>query len=1233
MAITAAQLKKFVDDNINDPVAIAQAAAANNVSLDAIAAATGYDTNQVMNYLKTGLENAGGMGIYFDGGEQQGESGSTYTPITISSFSKPVEGSTRKYEAFDANMQSRGIVDNGGLTSQILSDLGPVLMAVVPWAGASVGAALGVSATTGAAIVNAGLQAAQGKSLEDIALGFAKAQLNNAVSSQVASELKGLSTDPLTQKLITATGTTITSTILNGGGANELVTNLAGNIVRTTVLDQTGSTILANAAARLALTGSVDSTLATLLPSLTNINYANVQRFLPLSDEDIADLEPGAAAAYAEGGTKGLLDYRQSIKTLTGLTGSGRTGDDLGGGYTDAEDILTTLQGAGLTETGLGDQDVLDYLNASSVTGGAGNDVVTGGAVDTVSVTGAAGNDVVDGLNRGLTGAGATSVTGATGNDAVVITDKKCDSGFVYDEDLKMCVPITNATSIVGGTGNDTITGGTGNDTVVITDKKCDVGMHYDEDLKMCVLDAVEDTIIGAKGNDTIVGGGGNDEVVITDKKCDQGFVYDEDLKMCVAEEKTLVCDAGFHEENGVCVKDKLVCDAGYHEENGVCVKDKLVCDPGFHEENGVCVKDTLVCDTGYHEENGVCVKDKLTCPAGFKLNAEGTACIAEVEVVDNKCDPGFVYDEDLKMCVLEEKELVCDTGFHEENGVCVKDKLVCDAGYHEENGVCVKDKLVCDKGFHEENGVCVKDKITCPAGKVLNAEGTACIDEVVIKDKKCDPGFVYDEDLKMCVAEEKTLVCDAGFHEENGVCVKDKLVCDTGFHEENGVCVKDKLTCPTGFKPNDAGTECIPEVVIVDKKCDPGFVYDEDLKMCVAETKTLVCDAGFHEENGVCVKDKLVCDTGYHEEDGVCVKDKLVCDKGFKLNDAGTECIPEIIIKDKKCDPGFVYDEDLKMCVAETTTLVCDAGYHEENGVCVKDKLVCDTGYHEENGVCVKDKLVCDKGFKLNEAGTECIPEIIIKDKKCDPGFVYDETLQKCVAEKTTLVCDKGFHEENGVCVKDKLVCNVGFHEENGVCVKDKLVCATGFKLNEAGTECIPEVVITDKKCDVGFVYDETLKMCVKEKLVCNAGYHEENGVCVKDKLVCDTGFHEENGVCVKDKLVCATGFHEEKGVCVKDAVITTPVIPTVVTPPTSTLPAAPVIGPYTDTSRNEPIYAGAMDDFNFLATLQDLLSDNGNKKATQQGQQTTKMATGGHLDDLLAEQITVDDLLKLLR
>jgi hypothetical protein len=37
--------------------------------------------------------------------------------------------------------------------------------------------------------------------------------------------------------------------------------------------------------------------------------------------------------------------------------------------------------------------------------------------------------------------------------------------------------------------------------------------------------------------------------------------------------------------------------------------------------------------------------------------------------------------------------------------------------------------------------------------------------------------------------------------------------------------------------------------------------------------------------------------------------------------------------------------------------------------------------------------------------------------------------------------------------------------------------------------------------------------------------------------------------------------------------------------------------------------------------------------KKDNKKSKDKTKMATGGHLDDLLAEQMTVDDLLKLLR
>jgi hypothetical protein len=76
------------------------------------------------------------------------------------------------------------------------------------------------------------------------------------------------------------------------------------------------------------------------------------------------------------------------------------------------------------------------------------------------------------------------------------------------------------------------------------------------------------------------------------------------------------------------------------------------------------------------------------------------------------------------------------------------------------------------------------------------------------------------------------------------------------------------------------------------------------------------------------------------------------------------------------------------------------------------------------------------------------------------------------------------------------------------------------------------------------------------------------------------------------------------------------------------------PSTGGYTSAEETNPIYAGAMDDFDLFATLEELLKENPDKKKdNKKSKDKTKMATGGHLHDLLAEQITVDDLLKLLR
>ena len=415
---------------------------------------------------------------------------------------------------------------------------------------------------------------------------------------------------------------------------------------------------------------------------------------------------------------------------------------------------------------------------------------------------------------------------------------------------------------------------------------------------------------------------------------------------------------------------------------------------------------------------------------------------------------------------------------------------------------------------------------------------------------------------------------------------------------------VDKKESCPIGsvLNPQTGLCELIDDkgtVTIVDKKCGPGFVYDEELKKCVPVTEQpITCPTGFHlgPDGKTCVADE----------------EKLVCSKGFELNEAGTACIPIVEIK------------------------ACPEGQHrDETGKCVPDTIECGAGYHLEDGACVKDALVCSEGFQLNEAGTECIP--VVKVDECKTGFHRDET---------------------GVCVPDEIQCGAGYHLENGVCVADKLVCSKGFELNEAGTECIPIIEIT--ACPTGQHRDETGK-CVPDTEKCAEGYHLKDGMCVPDEDPCDKGYHRENGVCVQDE--CAEGYIrnletglcekvEEKscppgqtknaqGVCVP--IVQTPKPPVVcptgfklvngVCVPIPKTTAMPAMGASGEGEKTDPIYAGGMDDFNLLATLQELLASEAPKKDDKKSKDKTKMASGGHLDDLLAEQMTVDDLLKLLR
>lgn len=157
--------------------------------------------------------------------------------------------------------------------------------------------------------------------------------------------------------------------------------------------------------------------------------------------------------------------------------------------------------------------------------------------------------------------------------------------------------------------------------------------------------------------------------------KCDKTQIWNKLTKMC---------DANPNPPTDT--TDKPGCPPGLHKDaNGTCIAN--VCDDGFKlDGSGNCVPvvNNNVCDAGYHIENGQCVKNPpINCPEGFKLNDAGTSC-------DSDCPPGQNLD-DVGNCVND--SITCPTGTYEQDGACeaIPTSLNCVAGlYDNGSGTCV---------------------------------------------------------------------------------------------------------------------------------------------------------------------------------------------------------------------------------------------------------------------------------------------------------------------------------------------------------------------------------------------------------------------------------------------------------------------------------------------------------------------------------------------------------------
>jgi Ca2+-binding RTX toxin-like protein/cyclophilin family peptidyl-prolyl cis-trans isomerase len=209
---------------------------------------------------------------------------------------------------------------------------------------------------------------------------------------------------------------------------------------------------------------------------------------------DYLDAGPGNDRLYGGAGKDRLIGGDGDDKVL----GNGGSGDSLTGGNGDdtikggagtdrlveAGDVNFVLKDNQLT--GLG-TDSLAQLEAASLTGGPGNNVINASAFTKgfVLLFGGEGNDSLTG------GSGHDSLVGGLGNDTLVGNDGSDTLRGSEGDDVLM-----------GGAGPDGLSGAAGNDILVGGDDN-DVGFGGSGD----------DVLTGGFGDDILIGGEGADSV------------------------------------------------------------------------------------------------------------------------------------------------------------------------------------------------------------------------------------------------------------------------------------------------------------------------------------------------------------------------------------------------------------------------------------------------------------------------------------------------------------------------------------------------------------------------------------------------------------------------------------------------------------------------------------------------------------------------------------------------
>ncbi|XP_063361523.1 zonadhesin-like [Cydia amplana] len=597
---------------------------------------------------------------------------------------------------------------------------------------------------------------------------------------------------------------------------------------------------------------------------------------------------------------------------------------------------------------------------------------------------------------------------------------------------------------------------------------------------------------------------------------CRPGYYYDPNTKKCVKpKDCTPTCPA--NEEYNTCINGG--CDARNCSQLGkpvpcikidpkYCIKG-CVCVKGYlRTKNGTCVpeKQCNSCDgdpnavkgCGYHCGNTCttykgkhpicpripCKPNGCECKKGFVFDTNLKKCVLPEDCT--KCGPNEVYDKcpapcPPKQCNINEALIRCRAPPKPGDPECKPGCRCADNYYRNATGSCVLKKR-CEKPFpcphNEHYDPC---PMTCPPQECgVNPAVILCLPNPVYGDPRCKPSCVCKDgelrnDARQCVPKDKCPPkCSKNEHYEqcyyscggNQTCddIGKKWNCPAKLKCQSG------CRCDEGYWRDKYG-RCIPK-----KQCPKQCGKNEHWDTCY-----LNCGVGQScddiGKNWTCPKRPQCqigcrCDVGYwRNKKGICIPEKECPIKRCGKNEYWEPCIQDC--RNQSCNllgkpPGSCPGRIVGQC---NSGCRCLAKYYRDwTGTCIPESECPRCEQRNEDWVhCIRDcsKQTCEELItgKVNQcpekpggicpggSGCRCRQgayrngsNICVIKEQCPTGKCPPgEVWNWCPAIK----CDADY------CAKNKdspTRCPIGI-----VCDPPRCVCAINKKRDRKTGKCIP--------------------------------------------------------------------------------------------------------------------------------------------------------------------------------